>query len=177
MRLLFGLAAAAFAAFSAAAFAAGPAVIAPLAVAPDFQTKLAKDYGERELEELSGHLNRRLDAELKRVGVASAGGAPLTIAVTIEDAKPNKPTFKQLGDEVGLSYSLSFGVGGAALSAEIKDADGRVLQTVRYDWYETDIRQAEVSSTWTDARRAISRFARLAAEAYAEAAAATPAAS
>ena len=90
---------------------------------------------------------------IERAGVLAGGRLELTLV----DVKPNRPTFKQLGDKPGLSME-SFGVGGAAIEGRAISMDG-VVTPVRYKWYETDIRQARFSSTWSDAQHAIDRFA------------------
>jgi hypothetical protein len=58
----------------------------------------------------------------------------------------------------GLSYE-SFGIGGAQIRGVLTTADGREIP-VSYRWYETDIRWAVGSATWTDARNTFDRFAR-----------------
>ena len=72
--------------------------------------------------------------------------------------KPNRPTFKQLGDKPGLSMQ-SFGVGGAAITGRIVAADGSE-KPLSYHWYETDIRQASNNWVWSDAEWTFDRFAR-----------------
>lgn len=145
---------------------AGPVQLAPAKAAPEFQTKLDKEIGERELRALTDYARQRLTRELTARGaeVGTAGG--VTIAIVVHDAVPNKPTFKQLGLKPGLSYGLSFGIGGADLEATITDAAG-ASRTLRYKWYETDITQSFANWTWSDAHRAIRRFAVEVANAYA----------
>jgi hypothetical protein len=160
------LIAAAFAAALAPSALAAPVMLAPATASPEFQKKLAKDIGERELASLADYAQARLTRELTARGAQVGGAGGLTITVVVHDAKPNKPTFQQLSSQPGLSYSLSYGIGGADLEATITDAAGR-SQTVRYKWYETDITQAWANWTWTDAERAIRRFAVEVAKAYA----------
>ena len=52
----------------------------------------------------------------------------------------------------------SFGTGGATIEGQAISVDGHVTP-VRYRWYESDIRQAKLTTTWSDAGRAIDRFA------------------
>jgi len=142
---------------------AGAAAAAPLApvsevtvaIGPKLQDK-ANVYGQRELDLLTERLLREVQDELDRSGATGPGGASLRL--TIADAVPNHPTFKQLGDRPGLSIE-SFGIGGATIDGSITYADGRT-EPLRYRWYETDIRQAYGGSTWSDAEYAFDAFAR-----------------
>lgn len=127
-------------------------------VSDDFQTKLDEDYGAREGEYLSKEVREDLTRELAKAGVDVA-----RIDVTIVDAKPSKPTFKELGDEPGLDYSASRSIGGMKLSAVAYDADGKQQNTFEYSWYEHDIRYTGLT-TWYDANKASNRFARNFAE-------------
>jgi hypothetical protein len=119
-----------------------------------FQSELDDEYGAREGAYLTARVERALSREL-----AKAGLDPARIEVTIRDALPNKPTMKQLGDEPGLDYGASVGIGGMELEGVAYDAAGTVIASLEFDWYETDIRNAGLG-TWTDARRAADRFAR-----------------
>jgi hypothetical protein len=137
------------------------AVAAPVAAAAEinvaygdkFAEKLTDDYGEREGVYLSDRVREDLERALTKSGVDVA-----RIDVTILDAKPSRPTFKQGGDEPGLDMHRSVSVGGMKLSAVTYDAAGNASEPFEYKWFETDIRQAGLT-TWHDARRASSRFA------------------
>lgn len=120
---------------------------------PDFAEKLAEDYGEREGTYLSERIRKDLEREFGRAGVDVA-----RVDVTILDAKPSRPTFKQAGDTPGLDMHRSVSLGGMKLKAVAYDAAGTASQPFEYKWYESDIKQAGIS-TWHDARRASSRFA------------------
>ncbi|MBK8198472.1 MAG: hypothetical protein IPK75_08875 [Acidobacteria bacterium] len=124
-----------------------------VAYAPEFSEKLADDYGEREGVYLSERVREDLERALTKSGVDVA-----RIDVTILDAKPSRPTFKQAGDEPGLDLHRSVSVGGMKLSAVTYDAAGNASEPFEYKWFETDITQAGLT-TWHDARRASSRFA------------------
>ena len=80
------------------------------------------------------------------------------IELTISDAKPNRPTFKQMSDTPGLSME-SFGIGGATIDGHVIAADGK-MTPVSYRWYESDIRQAYGNWVWHDAEWTFDRFAR-----------------
>lgn len=145
---------------AATAFAlAAPVLATPASVAgptvsvtysEDFSEKLTEDYGEREkrvLEDMVGSsLRRELPATVTRV------------EVELVDAVPNRPTFEQMGNEPGLSFS-SFGVGGAELKGRAFDASGAVVGEVTYRWYSNDIVWSQHAWVWEDADRAIDRFA------------------
>lgn len=124
-----------------------------VSLGPDFSEKLAEDYGEREGEYLAG----RVRADLQRA-LDKSGADVARVDVTILDAKPSRPTFKQGSDEPGLDMHRSVSVGGMKLSAVAYDAAGAKSDPFEYKWYESDIRQAGLT-TWQDARRASSRFA------------------
>lgn len=120
-------------------------------------------YGERDLNQLSERLEDKLEQRLVKKGITVSDDAAVTLVVTIEDAKPNRPTFKQLSNEPGLSYH-SFGIGGAEFTGALLDAQGNNLGTMDYKWYESDIRDAAFGGTWSDANVAIRRFAKKAAK-------------
>jgi hypothetical protein len=151
MRLI-ALSAVALLASGAAAQAAPPQV--SIAVAPELQTKFVKTYGQREADLLTADLKTSVDKALARTGAFQDA----RIEVTLKDAKPNRPTFKQLADTPGLSME-SFGIGGATIEARITAPDGTVTP-VSYKWYENDIRWVTGYWTWTDAQWTFDRFAR-----------------
>lgn len=146
------LSAAALLASATAAFAA-PATVT-VAVAPDLQKTFDKTYGAREAAELTADLQTTVEKTLARAGAHDGA----RIELTLTDVKPNRPTFKQLGDKPGLSMQ-SFGVGGAAIEGKIIAADGTETP-LSYRWYETDIRQASYNWVWSDAEWTFDRFAR-----------------
>lgn len=120
-----------------------------------FQEKLADDYGEREAAVLASALQKKLEAAFQRAGVDAE-----RVTLVIEDAKPNRPTFQQLSDRIGLDPIRSISIGGAKVHGIAYDASGAQIGELTYDWYETDITQAVGMSTWHDARWAFDRFAR-----------------
>ena len=123
-------------------------------VSEDFQTKLQDDYGTREGDFLTKEVKDDLTQALEKAGVDTA-----RIDVTILDAKPSKPTFKQLSDKPGLDYGMSKSLGGMKLSAVAFDEAGEQTAEYEYSWYEHDLRMSGIS-TWYDASRASRRFAR-----------------
>ncbi|ODT88056.1 hypothetical protein [Phenylobacterium sp. SCN 70-31] len=146
------LAAAAFVALASPAFAAPASV--DISIAPEFQKKIDKTYGAREATLLTGDLREAVEKALART--PAYDGA--RIELTLVDAKPNRPTFKQLADKPGLSME-SFGVGGASIEGRVVAADGTETP-VAYKWYETDLRNAYGNWVWSDATWTFDRFAR-----------------
>lgn len=122
-------------------------------IGPELHRTAQKTYGLRDVQRLADELRADVEREVARKG----GFAGARIELVLVDAKPNRPTFKQLSDTPGLSYQ-SFGVGGATIEGQAIAADGTVTP-LNYRWYETDIRQAANSSTWSDAEWTINRFA------------------
>lgn len=151
MRLL-ALSAAALLASAATALAA-PATVS-VTLAPQLQAKFDKTFGAREAEWLSADL--RASVEKAVASRPAYDGARIELVLT--DVKPNRPTFKQLGDTPGLSFE-SFGIGGAAIEGRVVAPDGKETP-VRYSWFESDIRQARGNWTWSDAEWTFDRFAR-----------------
>jgi len=151
MRLL-ALAAAALLASATTALAAPASV--NVTVGPELQKKFEKTLGVREADLLTKDL--RATVERRLADKAAFDGARVELVLT--DAKPNRPTFKQLGDTPGLSYE-SFGIGGAAIEGRVTAADGTVTP-VDYKWFETDIRQSRFNWVWSDAEWTFDRFAR-----------------
>lgn len=120
-----------------------------------FQTKLVEDYGQREATVLTKSLTTKVEVAFAKAGINAD-----RVVVTIQDARPNRPTFQQVSDTPGLDPIRSISVGGAAVSGVAYDASGRELGRLDYDWYETDLSQSFGSTTWTDARWTFDRFAR-----------------
>ena len=121
----------------------------------DFAEELADNYGEREGETLTEDILEDLDRAFEKAGVA-----PVRVDVVIVDAKPNRPTFEQMSKKPGLDPIRSISLGGMELTGTAYDADGNVVATQEYEWFENDIRDVIGSATWTDANRASRRFAK-----------------
>ena len=122
---------------------------------PDFQKKIDKDYGAREGQELTEIMAAKIQSQFTRQGVKADH-----VTVTIEDARPNRPTMKQISDKPGLDPIRSISTGGAKVSGVAYDASGKEIGTFSYNWYETDIANVIAATTWTDARWTFDRFAR-----------------
>ncbi len=124
-------------------------------------------YGDRSLSRLVDEVREELTEDFAKRGIAMSNDAPITLRVTLEDVKNNRPTFEQLSKEPGLSFH-SFGIGGAELSGELISNDGGSLGTLHYRWFESSLDNDgfdRAKGIWTDAHRAISRFANKTAKA------------
>jgi len=142
--------AAASAVIAAPAFAA---TTVDVTVGPELQKKAVNSYGVREVDELAADLRATVERRLARTGALDGARVELVLV----DAKPNRPTFKQLGDTVGLSMR-SFSLGGAKIEGRAVAADGSVTP-LSYGYYDTDLQQAAHRSTWGEAQSVFERFA------------------
>lgn len=133
------------------AFAAPASVT--VTVGPALQKKAIETYGVREVERLSAELRKDVERELTRTGAYDGA----RIELTLVDAVPNRPTFKQLSDKPGLSYE-SYGIGGARIEGQAI-APGGAVTPIKYSYYESDIRQTWAHATWSDAQWTMDRFA------------------
>ena len=135
--------------------AAAHAAEVNVTIGPELQAK-ADQYGQRDLDYLAAELRESVQKAFERTGGLSTDGA--TIDLVLEDAMPNRPTFRQMALKPGLSYE-SFGIGGATISGVLTTADGRQVP-LGYRWYESDIRWSQGAGTWMDAENTFDRFAR-----------------
>lgn len=121
----------------------------------EFQKKLDDDLGAREAKTLTDSLTRKVTNAFESHRVNAD-----RVVVTIEDAKPNRPTFQQVTDKPGLDAMRSISIGGAQVSGIAYDASGNEIGRFEHKWYETDLANVLAASTWTDARTSFDRFAR-----------------
>ena len=75
-------------------------------------------YGDRDIERLTERLQSKLEKKFATKGIQVSDTASTILRITIEDAKPNRPTFNQLSEQPSLSFQ-SFANGGAELEAEL----------------------------------------------------------
>ena len=160
----------AFCGLAALAFAQGAAAVtvSPVSFSAEFETALNEEIGVREGEVLRQDVERAVAAALTRRGVAVGSGGG-TIEIVIVDADPNRPTLQQLSDEPALDYIRSMSIGGAELHAVIRGANGEVLAEVDHRNYNQSLDEFHgmpPAGTWSEARRAIRRFASKVADAY-----------
>ncbi|HUO80308.1 MAG TPA: hypothetical protein VMU00_09200 [Steroidobacteraceae bacterium] len=145
-----------------AAGAAAAPVPVPVTVAfsAALDERLATRYGEAEREALRSYVVESLRHALARRARAVPLPADARAEVLLADAQPSHPTRRQLLDNPSIDPLRSRSLGGADLSGTIRAADGRVLATVRYDYYPVDLAVASPGGDpWADARIAIERFA------------------
>lgn len=159
---------AAFCGLAALAYAqsAAAVTVSPISFSPEFEEELNDELGLREGDILRRDVERSVARALAARGVAGNSG---TIEITIVDAQPNRPTMGQLGERPGLDYMRSVSIGGAELRAVIRGANGEVLTEVehrRYNHSLADFHGIPPAGTWSEARRAINRFATKVADAY-----------
>lgn len=142
----------ALAALAAPTLAQDRVAIADIQFGPQLAEK-ADEYGQRELDYLARELREDLERELASV----LGPNGLTLEVTILDATPNRPTMEQAASR-GLHHS-SISIGGASLEARLVSQSGETLESFEYSWRSHSIRDVVGYGQWTDARRAMRRFA------------------
>jgi hypothetical protein len=142
---------------SAASFGANGALAAPASVSvtvgPKLELEAQRTLGVREIDDLAKSLQTGVEKQLAKTGAYDGA----RIELVLVDAKPNRPTFKQLGDTPGLSMR-SFGIGGAKIEGRAVAADGSVTP-LSYDYYASDIRWARGQTTWSDAEWTFEAFA------------------
>lgn len=117
-------------------------------------------YGEKDLAMLTEDLREEFVTDLTKAGLTLSDTAALTLKVTITDARPSRPTFRQLSVQPGLSFQ-SIARGGATIESQLIDASGQVIGTSEYGWYDEDAFDGfGAVGTWNEAKRAFSRYAR-----------------
>src|SRR5689334_2190866 len=110
------------------------AVTVEAKTSPEFQEKLKDDLGVREEKILTEALTKKVTKIFTDRNVKAD-----RIVVTIEDAKPNHPTWEQASNKPGLDTFRSISVGGARVTGIAYDASGAELGTFDYKWYENDL--------------------------------------
>ena len=121
-------------------------------------------YGEDALQTLVESLEGKITRRFTKKGISVSDDAPVTLRVTLEDARNNRPTFRQLSAQPSLSFE-SVAQGGAKMSADLIDQNGASLGTMTYTYYENDFNRGPISAgIWQDAHRSFDRFARRAAK-------------
>lgn len=145
----------AFAAIASLALAAPAfAVTVEARTSPAFQEKLKDDLGVREEKFLTEKLVKKITTVFNQRGVKAD-----RVVVTIEDAKPNRPTWEQVGDTPGLDPMRSVSIGGARVTGIAYDASGKEIGTFEYKWYESNIANVIPGAIWNDAQKTFDRFA------------------
>ena len=105
-------------------------------------------------------MQEKITRDFAKRDIQLSDSAATLLRVTINEVKPNRPTFNQLSIEPNLSFT-SLAIGGADVSAEIITADGGVIGTADYDYFSSfNDPQLQGSTIWTDTRRAFARFSK-----------------
>lgn len=144
------------------------ASIAPVSFSAEFQEELDDELGVREAETLAAMLERALAGALERRDISVSADAPVRIEAEILDAAPNRPTFEQLSRNPSISYTDSISTGGASLRATIT-GPGETQREVSYRYFTPHLGAIiGLPTQWSDAGRAMQRFARRVAEAVDE---------
>ena len=139
----------------AGALAAGEPPATTVEFAPAVVAKM-QSYGEDQRARLESAIVAAVERETAKVPAATG----LQIAVTVEDVAPTRPTREQLAADPAVSDVQTKFIGGAALSAELRDASHHVLRTVSHDYFAPTLWLGSSSfDPWADARLAIDQFA------------------
>ena len=129
------------------------------------EARFKDDYGVDE----EGVLRAAIVTAVSRALAPVALPRPLGAHITVENVAPTRPTRAQAFANPGLDDLRSKSLGGAALTAELRDAQGHLVTTVSYRYFAPTLASGSVAyDPWADARLAIDGFAaRLAAAARA----------
>ena len=85
---------------------------------------------------------------------------PLGARISVDDVAPTRPTRAMMNANPSLSDTRSKFHGGAALTAELRDARGTLIETLRYERYPPTVASGSpAQDPWADARLAIEGFA------------------
>jgi len=117
-------------------------------------------YGDREITYLLDEMKEELTYDFEKYGLTLSETSSTVLRVTIEEVKPNRPTFNQLSTDSSLSFK-SRSIGGASITAEITSGNGTVLGQADYDYFSSfNERPNQSAGIWTDTKRAFSRFSK-----------------
>lgn len=129
--------------------------VSPAAVSfdPRYEPAFKKAYGAREVGVLRSEIEDSLSHSLKSAG----GRCRLALAVRVRRAAPTHPTMQQQMDNPSLDpFRTVYRDGGASLAGQVLDASGRVLETVRYEYFTGGLPPlSPARDPWGDARIAI----------------------
>lgn len=151
-------------AFLTQAAAAQTVSLQSITVSDSAQAAFTSTYGETEAETLKQDLRERLVKAFADQGITLTDAtAPVVLNVTVQRVKPNRPTWRQMRDTLGLDFARSFGVGGAEITGVLSSTDGSTSVPIKRTWFDSDIDQSATKSTWHDARRVFRQFATQAA--------------
>ncbi len=123
--------------------------------APAVVAKL-QSYGEDQ----RATLKEAILAAVGRAAATTPAMAGLEIAVTVEDVTPTHLTPAQLAADPAASAVHNKFLGGAQLTAEVRDANHRVVTAVHHSYFARTLELGSSSlDPWADARLAIDQLA------------------
>lgn len=135
--------------------ATGSIEIGRIDVSPALRSK-AEQLGEAELARLTGYLREVLVTTLVAADWHGVAAQETVLDVTLVDVVPSRPTMTQIQNMDMAHYSAEAS-GGAELTAELRDAGGRLVANYHFAWYNPETAGAD-SGIWTDTRTAFARF-------------------
>ncbi|MGH8231659.1 MAG: hypothetical protein ACRESY_07545 [Steroidobacteraceae bacterium] len=124
--------------------------------APGYERQFENQYGAREVPTLRSEIAQTLSRSLE----AAHGSCNLSLNVVVDRAAPTHPTMKQQSDEPGLDpIRTVYRNGGAALTGQVLGAGGKVLATVKHQYFTDTLPPlSPARDPWSEARVAISQF-------------------
>ncbi|MET0547430.1 MAG: hypothetical protein ABWZ40_14095 [Caulobacterales bacterium] len=125
-------------------------VVQEIVISKDLQKTLDKDYGAKEADFLKKDLREAVERSLDKSGATKVA----YVKLTIDEAKPNRPTFYQTSKNTSLSYGDSRSLGGARVEAQLYDSSGALLSTVKHKYFTFNLDDVIAQSTWSDEQRA-----------------------
>ena len=146
--------------------ATGSIEIGRIDVSPALRSK-AEQLGEAELARLTGYLREVLVSTLVAADWHGIAAHETVLDVTLIDVVPNRPTIAQI-QQMDTAHYSSQAAGGAALSAELRDADGRLVASYAFRWFNPAAGDPG-SGIWSDTRTAFALFAHDLAESLGDA--------
>lgn len=146
--------------------ATGSIEIGRIDVSPALRGK-AEQFGEAELARLTGYLRDVLETTLVAANWHGIAARETVLDVTLVDVVPSRPTMAQI-QTMDMAHYSGEASGGAELTATLRDADGRLVATYHFAWYNPETAGAG-SGIWTDTRTAFARFSRDLAESLGDA--------
>ena len=127
----------------------------------------AEQLGEAELGRLTGYLRDVLETTLVAANWHGVAARETVLNITLVDAVPTRPTMAQI-QTMDMAHYSGAASGGAELAAELRDADGRIVATYSFAWYNPDTAGAG-SGIWSDTRTAFARFSQALADSLGDA--------
>lgn len=117
-------------------------------------------FGVKDLNGLTEKIETNTTRALAKKDITVSDEADLVLKVTLVDVKNNRPTQRQIKQQVTLSFQ-SLQLGGARIEGELFTKDGRSLGTISYSYYESFFDDFSGGrGRWSDANETIQRFSK-----------------